>query len=227
MNVRTFERSEPRTSERPNVRTPTDPNDPTQSSPASVRNAFSEAGALARALDGYEPRDGQRRMAEAVADVIEERRDAAGRSGHRHRQDARVSDPRDPEPPARARLHRHQEPPGTDLLQGPAGAQNGARRAVHRDADEGTRELPVPAPMGDVSRRRGREHVGGRAGSIESGDRVLLPIIEEWLAADRRPAIAPSCATCRRTCRCGRRSPPRPTRAWAPSVRATAIASSR
>jgi ATP-dependent DNA helicase DinG len=38
---------------------------------AAVREAFSESGALARVLDGYEPRDGQRRMAEAVADVVE------------------------------------------------------------------------------------------------------------------------------------------------------------
>jgi ATP-dependent DNA helicase DinG len=32
---------------------------------------FSERGALARVVDGYEPRDGQRRMAEAVAAVVE------------------------------------------------------------------------------------------------------------------------------------------------------------
>jgi ATP-dependent DNA helicase DinG len=32
---------------------------------------FGESGALARVVDGYEPRDGQRRMADAVAEVIE------------------------------------------------------------------------------------------------------------------------------------------------------------
>jgi ATP-dependent DNA helicase DinG len=37
----------------------------------AVREAFSETGALARVLDGYEPRDGQRHMAEAVAAVVE------------------------------------------------------------------------------------------------------------------------------------------------------------
>lgn len=37
----------------------------------AVREVFSEGGALARALDGYEPRDGQRRMAEAVASVVD------------------------------------------------------------------------------------------------------------------------------------------------------------
>ena len=36
-----------------------------------VRDVFSERGALARVVDGYEPRDGQRRMAEAVAALIE------------------------------------------------------------------------------------------------------------------------------------------------------------
>ena len=36
-----------------------------------VDTIFSEHGALARVVDGYEPREGQRRMAEAVADVVE------------------------------------------------------------------------------------------------------------------------------------------------------------
>jgi ATP-dependent DNA helicase DinG len=34
--------------------------------------AFSPGGVLARAVDGYEPRDGQRRMAAAVATVVED-----------------------------------------------------------------------------------------------------------------------------------------------------------
>jgi ATP-dependent DNA helicase DinG len=38
---------------------------------AAVREAFSDAGALARVLDGYEPREGQRLMSEAVASVVE------------------------------------------------------------------------------------------------------------------------------------------------------------
>src|SRR5688572_31993370 len=36
-----------------------------------VRGIFSAAGGLARTLDGYEPRDGQRLMAEAVASIID------------------------------------------------------------------------------------------------------------------------------------------------------------
>ena len=38
---------------------------------AAVREVFSESGALARVLEGYEPRDGQRRMAEAVAALVD------------------------------------------------------------------------------------------------------------------------------------------------------------
>ena len=37
----------------------------------AVREVFSEGGALAHVLEGYEPRDGQRRMAEAVASVVD------------------------------------------------------------------------------------------------------------------------------------------------------------
>ncbi len=36
-----------------------------------VRAIFSDEGALSRVVDGYEPRDGQRRMADAVAGVLE------------------------------------------------------------------------------------------------------------------------------------------------------------
>ena len=38
----------------------------------AVDAAFSAAGALSRVVDGYEPREGQRRMAEAIASVIDE-----------------------------------------------------------------------------------------------------------------------------------------------------------
>ena len=38
----------------------------------TVGDIFSSAGPLARALPGFEPRDGQRQMAEAVAAVIED-----------------------------------------------------------------------------------------------------------------------------------------------------------
>ena len=47
------------------------PQVPAVSGPAVVAAVFAEAGALSSALPGYEPREGQRRMAEAVASVIE------------------------------------------------------------------------------------------------------------------------------------------------------------
>lgn len=55
-------------SERSNDNDPNDPND----LKTSVRAVFDNEGALSRALDGYEPREGQRRMSEAVASVIDE-----------------------------------------------------------------------------------------------------------------------------------------------------------
>jgi ATP-dependent DNA helicase DinG len=43
---------------------------PTQALAEAVQEAFSETGALARAVEGYEPREGQRAMATAVASII-------------------------------------------------------------------------------------------------------------------------------------------------------------
>ena len=37
----------------------------------AVREVFAEHGSLARSLKGFEPRDGQRRMAEAVASILD------------------------------------------------------------------------------------------------------------------------------------------------------------
>ena len=97
-------------------------------------------------------------MAEAVAGTLRERRRAARRSRHRHRQDARVSRSCHSQRPARARLDRHEESPGADLLQGPRGSSRGARRAVHRHLHEGPRQLSLPAPVRIVSRRREERH---------------------------------------------------------------------
>ncbi|MDA1185434.1 MAG: ATP-dependent DNA helicase [Acidobacteria bacterium] len=46
------------------------PSQPTRLT-GTVREAFSETGPLSRVFDGYEPRDGQRRMAEAVASIVD------------------------------------------------------------------------------------------------------------------------------------------------------------
>ena len=93
-------------------------------------------------------------MAAAVAHVLDARRRAAGRSRDGHRQDAGLSDSGDPQPAARARVDWHQEPSGTDLFQGPSGAARRARHPVHRNADEGPRQLPVPSPPRSADRRR-------------------------------------------------------------------------
>ncbi len=50
---------------------PNDQNDPNDLK-KSVRAIFADKGALSRTLDAYEPREGQRRMSEAVASVIDE-----------------------------------------------------------------------------------------------------------------------------------------------------------
>ena len=61
-------------SERSNENESSDPND--QTDPNALKEAvhaiFDDKGALSRALDGYEPREGQRCMSEAVASVIDE-----------------------------------------------------------------------------------------------------------------------------------------------------------
>ena len=152
------------------------------------------------------------------------RRNAAGRSGHRHRQDARLSHPRDSEPTARARLDRHEEPAGTGLLQGPAVAARLARRAIHRHADEGAIELPLPPSLGELSRRGRGQYRDERPTDRRRRPRLAAghPAVGE---RRRGQAIVPSCANCRRIFRSGRRSPPTPTPASAPSVRATATAS--
>ena len=120
-------------------------------------------------------------MAAAVARVFERRRRPARRSGHRHRQDARLSRARDPQPRARADLDRHQEPAGADLLQGHSGAARRARHPVHRDLHEGPRELPVRAQARSARRRR-------RPG----GPRRLPADHPRVVDAAPRPAIAPS-----------------------------------
>ena len=179
--------------------------------------AFAVDGPLARALDGFEARAGQVEMAEAVAVCPGERRRAARGGGHRHRQDARLPRPGHPQPQARARLDRHQEPAGTDLLQGSAGPARRARHPLHRDLHEGPRQLPVPPSLRGVSRDAPRSARGTRpfmSASSSAGCRTP------------RPAIAPKSRICPRTCRSGTTSPRPPRTASAPTVRATATASS-
>ena len=85
-------------------------------------------------------------------------------------------------------LHRHEEPPGTDLLQRHPRAARGARHPVHRDLHEGPRELPLRPPTrsaADGVRAGGRTTCSCRSSANGPG----AP----------RPAIAPSFRICRRT----------------------------
>jgi ATP-dependent DNA helicase DinG len=59
-------------SRRPNATVPNDPNDSNDPNDLRrrVERVFSDRGPLARVIDGYEPREGQRRMADAVAATL-------------------------------------------------------------------------------------------------------------------------------------------------------------
>ena len=93
----------------------------------AVEAAFADDGPLVRAVDQFEPRAGQRAMAEAVADTIEHGGILLAEAGTGTGKTLAYLVPailtRQ-----RADLHRHEEPPGADLLQGHSGLRS-ARRA--------------------------------------------------------------------------------------------------
>ena len=186
-------------------------------SPASPRSSPTRERSP-RSLPAFESRPAQRRDGRGRRRHAAERRRAARRGRHRHRQNPRLSRSRHPQRPARARLHRHQESSGTDLLQGPRGPARRARRAVHRDLHEGPGKLPLPSPVRIVSRVR---PTGGTLQLFgESAAQVFLPDHRAVGQRRPRPAIAQRSPICRKTCRSGARSPPRRRTASAPSARA-------
>ena len=116
-------------------------------------------------------------------------------AGNRHRQDAGLPGPGHPQRPARARLHRHQEPAGADLLQGPAGpaaARSGVPftatymkgRAnylcLHRLRARRAAQRP-----GSVGRPAGADRAPGPR-PAETGDRAELEDLPGELAALER-----------------------------------------
>ena len=125
---------------------------------------------------------------------------------------------------ARARLDRHKEPPGADLLQGSRRSARGAWRAVYRDLHEGPRQLSLPAPLRIVSRERDR--AARRSSSASRRRRSFCRSSKNGRGRPRR-AIARRSRICRRICRSGERSPRHRRTASAPSARATPNASSR
>ena len=120
----------------------------------TARDVLGPGSPLARALAGYEHREGQLAMAEAVEAALDARAPALRRGGHGHRQDARVPRPGDPERPQGRRLDGDARAPGADLRQGSAARRRGApRRSASRSRAalmKGLVELPVPAALDEA-----------------------------------------------------------------------------
>ena len=125
---------------------------------------FADSGPLATTLNGFEPRDGQRQMAAAVAGVIESGGTLLAEAGTGTGKTLAYLIP------AILSRQRVLVSTGTKNLQEqiffkdlPA-LRDALRRAVHRHADEGAIELSVPAPVSRSYREASREYVrhGGR-----------------------------------------------------------------
>ncbi len=174
---------------------------PSVSSTRSAR-AFADDGPLgARAAGSSSRRDGQRRMAEAVARTFDGGGVLLAEAGTGTGKTLAYLVPASPQRTARARLDRHQEPPGTDLLQGRAGDSRRARHPLHGDRHEGPRQLSVPAPLRGVPLAPGCRRTPHRAGrrGVSAGHRTLG-------ADDRAPATAPNWRNCPRNSPSGTRS---------------------
>jgi ATP-dependent DNA helicase DinG len=160
---------------------PNDPNDPNLSAlHRSVRDAFSRTGPLARALSGYEPREGQRQMAEAVASIIENGGTLLAEAGTGTGKTLAYLIP--------AILSGHRVIVST-------GTKNLQEQIFFKDLPALQRALGAPFTATLMKGRAnylclhrwniyrdsvaGPDAGGGRL--IESGDAVLLPVIEDWL----------------------------------------------
>jgi ATP-dependent DNA helicase DinG len=146
-----------------------------------VADSFSESGALARVVDGYEPRDGQRRMAAAVADVIQHGGTLLSEAGTGTGKTLAYLIP--------AILSRQRVLVST-------GTKNLQEQIFFKDLPALSHALPVPFTATLMKGRsnylclhrwelyrdgvEGNTSAGGRL--IESGDEVLLPILKQWAA---------------------------------------------
>jgi ATP-dependent DNA helicase DinG len=149
-----------------------------------VAASFSESGALARVVDGYEPRDGQRRMAAAVADVIEHGGTLLSEAGTGTGKTLAYLIP--------AILSRQRVLVST-------GTKNLQEQIFFKDLPALARALAVPFTATLMKGRsnylclhrweiykdgvEGSTSAGGRL--IETGDEVLLPILKEWAATTK------------------------------------------
>jgi ATP-dependent DNA helicase DinG len=150
----------------------------------AVAASFSTSGALARVVDGYEPRDGQRRMATAVADVIEHGGTLLTEAGTGTGKTLAYLIP--------AILSRRRVLVST-------GTKNLQEQIFFKDLPALSRALPVPFTATLMKGRsnylclhrweiyrdgvEGNTSAGGRL--IESGDEVVVPILKQWAATTK------------------------------------------
>jgi ATP-dependent DNA helicase DinG len=149
-----------------------------------VAGSFSDSGALARVVEGYEPRDGQRRMAAAVADVIAHGGTLLSEAGTGTGKTLAYLIP--------AILSRQRVLVST-------GTKNLQEQIFFKDLPALARALPVPFTATLMKGRsnylclhrwemyrdgvEGSTSAGGRL--IETGDEVLLPILKQWAATTK------------------------------------------
>ena len=146
-----------------------------------VGASFSESGALSRVVDGYEPREGQRRMAAAVAEVIADGGTLLSEAGTGTGKTLAYLIP--------AILSRQRVLVST-------GTKNLQEQIFFKDLPALQRALNVPFTATLMKGRsnylclhrwemyrdgvEGKTSAGGRL--IESGDEVLLPVLKDWAA---------------------------------------------
>jgi ATP-dependent DNA helicase DinG len=145
----------------------------------AVQATFSETGALARFVSGYEQRDGQRRMAEAVARIIEDGGTLLTEAGTGTGKTLAYLIP--------AILSRQRVLVST-------GTKNLQEQIFFKDLPALREALGVPFTATLMKGRSNylclhrweiyRDAVDGNTSSsgrlIESGDQVLLPVIQQW-----------------------------------------------
>jgi ATP-dependent DNA helicase DinG len=144
----------------------------------AVDAAFSEHGALARAVDGYEPRDGQRRMADAVAAVLERGGTLLVEAGTGTGKTLAYLIP--------AILSRQRVLVST-------GTKNLQEQIFYKDLPALQQTLAVPFKATLMKGRSNylclhrfemyRDGIGGPGGTgqlIDTGDHVLFPLVEAW-----------------------------------------------
>jgi ATP-dependent DNA helicase DinG len=152
---------------------------PTESLSAVVSHVFSESGALVRAVAGFEPREGQRAMADAVSRVLESGGVLLAEAGTGTGKTLAYLIP--------AILSRQRVLVST-------GTKNLQEQIFFKDLPALRDALGVPFTSTLMKGRsnylclhrfelyrdgiEGNTSAGGRL--IETGDRVLLPVIDEW-----------------------------------------------